>query len=216
MEGFGTGFQQSHTGTGAKLIKWPKNKTRNVLPDTDGPLDKVPIPGTASESEEDAKALEARLPEGRPRKRKSTDVEAEEPRFRPYRGKTQSKLKKQDDPMQSEDLAAGPNDFWIHWQKDDFTLTSHQFPSSHFINQGSLTCGVCTDDWNVPVDATHCLYNYPTNNTNTDVVTDQDILDHFDPSRLPPRIAFRMPQARAAIEKEITDLLKSQNGHRLL
>ena len=32
-------------------------------------------------------------------------------------------------------------------------------------------------------------------------------MDRFDPSRIPPRIAFRSPQSRDAIEKEIADLL---------
>ena len=37
--------------------------------------------------------------------------------------------------------------------------------------------------------------------------SDEDILESFDPSRIPPRIAFRLPPAREAIEKEVTDLL---------
>ena len=36
---------------------------------------------------------------------------------------------------------------------------------------------------------------------------DQDILDGFDPSRIPPRVAFKLLPARIAIEREITDLL---------
>ena len=36
---------------------------------------------------------------------------------------------------------------------------------------------------------------------------DQEILDKFGPSRIPPRIAFQSPQSRLAIGKEITDLL---------
>ena len=37
--------------------------------------------------------------------------------------------------------------------------------------------------------------------------SDDDVLENFDPSRIPPRIAFRLPPAREAIEKEVTDLL---------
>ena len=40
---------------------------------------------------------------------------------------------------------------------------------------------------------------------------DQDILDGFDPSRVPPRVAFKLLPARAAIEREITDLLQPKN-----
>ena len=36
---------------------------------------------------------------------------------------------------------------------------------------------------------------------------DRDISDGFDPSRIPPRVAFKLLPARAAIEREITDLL---------
>ena len=46
-----------------------------------------------------------------------------------------------------------------------------------------------------------------------EMYTDQDVIDHFDPSRIPPRVAFQVPQARLAIEKEISDLLKSTPGH---
>ena len=36
---------------------------------------------------------------------------------------------------------------------------------------------------------------------------DDDIVDSFDPSRLPPRVVFHLPGARKAVEKEINDLL---------
>ena len=39
---------------------------------------------------------------------------------------------------------------------------------------------------------------------------DQDILDGFGPSRVPPRIAFKLKPARGAIEREIADLLKAK------
>ena len=63
----------------------------------------------------------------------------------------------------------------------------------------------------IPIDAIRSLYNYPTA-AFTESLTDQDTLGHFGPSRLPPRIAFRMPSARDAIEKAITDLPKEQKG----
>ena len=40
---------------------------------------------------------------------------------------------------------------------------------------------------------------------------DQDILGGFGPSRIPPRVAFKLSPARMAIEREITDLLQSKN-----
>ena len=42
--------------------------------------------------------------------------------------------------------------------------------------------------------------------------TDQDVLGHFDPSRIPPLAAFQVPQTRLDTEKEIPDLLKSESG----
>ena len=36
---------------------------------------------------------------------------------------------------------------------------------------------------------------------------DDDIVDSFDPSRLPPRVVMKLPGARIAVEKEINDLL---------
>ena len=41
---------------------------------------------------------------------------------------------------------------------------------------------------------------------------EDEIVDQFDPSRIPPRIAFRLEKARDAIEKEITDLLTAHGN----
>ena len=40
-----------------------------------------------------------------------------------------------------------------------------------------------------------------------DEYSDDDVLENFDPSRVPPRVAFRLIPAREAIEKEINDLI---------
>ena len=42
---------------------------------------------------------------------------------------------------------------------------------------------------------------------------DQEILDHFDPYRIPPRAAFCSPHDRAAIIKETDDLLQPHAGN---
>ena len=40
--------------------------------------------------------------------------------------------------------------------------------------------------------------------------SDDDVLENFDPSRVPPRVAFRLIPAREAIEKEVNDLLTAK------
>ena len=45
-----------------------------------------------------------------------------------------------------------------------------------------------------------------------ELFTDQDVLAHSDPSRIPPRVSIQVPQARKAIENEIADLLRSATG----
>ena len=41
---------------------------------------------------------------------------------------------------------------------------------------------------------------------------DQDVMGHFDQSRIPQRVAPRAPQERLEIEKEMPDLLKIEDG----
>ena len=45
-----------------------------------------------------------------------------------------------------------------------------------------------------------------------DEYVDDDVMQHFDPSRIPPRIAFKLIPAREAIEKEINDLIHAKPG----
>ena len=45
---------------------------------------------------------------------------------------------------------------------------------------------------------------------NTQEYAAQDILDGFDPSGAPPRIAFKLAPSRLEIEREITDLLRAK------
>ena len=90
-------------------------------------------------------------------------------------------------------------------------LSTNQFPSGHFINQGVIIC----DDHCPSVfqpDETYAQYNYPAASASMEALAGDDILNHFDPSRLPPHIAFRLPEALADIAKEIPDLLCSEKG----
>lgn len=62
-----------------------------------------------------------------------------------------------------------------------------------------------------PIDTTYFQYSYHVADLLAPPLTDLDILGHFDPSRLHPGIAFRLPLSRLATEKEIDDLLKKDH-----
>lgn len=103
--------------------------------------------------------------------------------------------------------------FWTHWKDGDSVSTNRQYPTLHCVNLGIL---ICDEKWfgghrTAPIDSSRCMYNYPSTTLTSQELSDRDILDHFGPSRLPPRASFRMPLALGAIEKEITDLLKEQH-----
>ena len=176
---------------GRKILKWHKVTTRLIIHDTDDVIDTTVIPDEAEnvESEqEDTATTERQIP--RPRNRPAASTH----------------------PVELGDVAEERDDFWPHWSTREMSLVSHQFPGLNFINQGVL---MCEHQWNQnglpPVDSTYSQYSYPVTDTLAPPLTDQDILGHSDPSRLPPRSAFRLPLARLAIEKEIGDLLRKDH-----
>ena len=54
--------------------------------------------------------------------------------------------------------------------------------------------------------------NHHKTTTPPDAYTDDEVTHRFDPSRLPPRVAFRIDAARKAVETETTDLLDTKPG----
>ena len=104
--------------------------------------------------------------------------------------------------------------FRTYWKDSDSAMIPHQYPTLHFANQGMLRFDGkwSTGNQSIPIDSSRCLYNYTSNALTSHSLADRDILDHLDPSRLPPRPAFRTPMARREIEKEIADILKKQVG----
>ena len=75
-------------------------------------------------------------------------------------------------------------------------------------------CPYRPEESNFIPDASYSMFCYPALHQDLpkEMYTDQDVIDHFDPSRIPPRVAFQVPQARLAIGKEISDLLKATPG----
>ena len=181
---------------GRKLIKWPKVKTRQILPDTEDVIENTVIPDLSdTATDEDTATIQRQLPKARSRPRSQSSA----PHF------------EASDPMELDEAADELDDYWCHWNSDDMDLSSHQFPTGHFVNQGIIVCDLHCPSTFQP-DDTYTQYNYPSTTSSQEALTDDDILNHFDPSRLPPRIAFRLPEARTAIEKEISDLLRSEKG----
>ena len=71
----------------------------------------------------------------------------------------------------------------------------HQFPGTTFGNQGMVICPDHPgEEMHLP-DGTYTMFNFPVNPVikMPEKFTDQDALDRFDPSRLPPRVAFQAP-----------------------
>ena len=83
-----------------------------------------------------------------------------------------------DDPMNDLD----DEYFWTQTIQDQSSLLPRQFPSLNYINQGILLCDTQVDKGMLgAVDPTYCRYTYPVGTAKFEPVTDQDILDHFDP-----------------------------------
>ena len=77
-------------------------------------------------------------------------------------------------------------DFWTQLVDDGGDHSMHQFPTLNYVNQGILVCDESVNKGAlVTVDQTYCTYNYPANTENFTPLTDQDILDNFDPSKGP-------------------------------
>ena len=87
--------------------------------------------------------------------------------------------------------------------------------TSTFIEQGIITCPEHPGaDVSTVISRLlpRNIYHGSQKSMAAPLFTDQDAMGHFDPSRIPPRVAFQVPHARLGIEKEISDLLKSESG----
>ena len=139
-------------------------------------------------------------------------------------------------PTSSTNLMVADEDAWdtgITWDALDAV---HHTPQTTYVCHGAILCeDYAVTPTNQCLDTTHfnhylmespphLLEPYPGSRewmgdsqgsaihqlylqTKKEEYNDDDILLNFDPSRIPPRIAFRLSPAREAIEKEVTDLL---------
>ena len=164
-----------------------KAKSPIVIPDTDDLVEATIVPDDdiGAIREDDTDRCERQLPRSRKRPAASTD---------------------QTEIADSEDEVGN---FWPYWPTRDLSLVSHQFHGLNFTNQGVL---ICDHPWfkngQPQIDTTYFQYPYPVAAPLSTPLKGRDIIGPFDPSRLPPRIAFRLPLARLVFGKEIDDLLK--------
>ena len=132
-------------------------------------------------------------------------------------------------------------DSWDIGMTNDSLGPGHVWPEQSYVCHGAITCedyaATPTDSL---LDRTFCTYyrmdslpgqgnifmenakrllnhpSLPTKPRQTCVkkeeYNDDDVMQHFDPSRIPPRIAFKLIPAREAIEKEINDLIHAKPG----
>ena len=195
---------------GKQLLKWPNLKCRLTNPGADKTLDKAPMGAPEDEppSEGDTEQLKRQFPrKQRKTKRDDDDISDEavvldpEPLHAPGAGA--------DAPARSSDGPTGLDGeyFWTQFMVAGNHQVPHQYPTLNYINQGVIVCGAQVEIGNMgQVDSTLRHYVSPTGTVKHDLVTDQDILDNSDLSRIPPRIAFRVDDARRETEKEIADL----------
>ena len=115
---------------------------------------------------------------------------------------------------EEDDLETGDDHLVYFWDRNIWKI-GHLFPTSTFIEQGIIT-------WHEHPGAdmsasTHQflaqdVFRGRQKPVSHPLFTDQEVLDHIGPSRIPPRVAPQAPPARLAIETEIPDLLKSESG----
>ena len=91
---------------------------------------------------------------------------------------------------------------------------SHQFRGLNFTNQGILVCEDCDIERSIATPGpTYSIYNYSSLSSSPphNIYSDPDILDHFDPSRIPPRVDFQDTQDRLSIQEATDDLIRSHD-----
>ena len=193
---------------GRQLLKWQKQKCLLPNQNDDDPFDHTDLPEII-EGEEDLRG--GRFGEVGPYQLPEDDDR--EP-GRPSRDQF--------------DAVAAPDDEYCVNAVNDVRMITH--PKSPFATNrtGSLAISSqCLAERGCPIDSN---YSEPMIKSDSEIIpisvgyrqlgertTQSDrlgrqILDRFDPSRIPPRVAFCPPQARTAIIKEIDDLLRPHDG----
>ena len=223
---------------GNKILKWPKCKSRLVNQENHDEMDNIPISLNAKAWNKRKEWLQEEFPEEyQPTHSQEPEAHADSGEVVDVQDSPLSEQQLMDMGQQilesPEQDGYGDDDTMDIGMIIDTHQPGHQWPHSTYVNYGSLICERLPDiSAGSQLDATHSTYYHmgpmlpkgftftlhaqdrtdalilATRESQKKEYLDQDILDGFDPSRIPPRIAFKLAPARAAIEREITDLLQ--------
>ena len=204
---------------GEKVTKWPKYKTRLILTQPEEGLGTVVGPGTDGEPSDKEPTETAERRRYRVRHRKSR---AQSPGDAPLLKSTHNEgmpgnslVEKED--AESHELEDGAADIVSDGEARDELLATqhalsplhpgHMSPSLTFGNQGVIILPDRPGEEGLTPDESYAMFCYPAHRTHLapHLYTDQDAIDHFDASLIPPRVSYQVPQARLAIGKEIAD-----------
>ena len=224
---------------GNKILKWPKCKTRLVNLENNDAMDEIHIPAEGKMWNRRRRGKNDEYPEEfHPENITESRASASAPETINVRDSplTEGELmeagqRSLDTPDSIVDIPEDSHDVGVIFHS---MSPSHAAMEGSYVNHGAILCERILD---LPpgdrLDATYSTYHamgpmlakgftYSTaatiesqvpqrkHNRETTEYIDQDILDGFDPSRIPPRVAFKLQPARIAIEKEITDLLTAK------
>ena len=208
---------------GNKILKWPRCRTRLVNQEHDDAMDSIPMPRTKRRLRDAWRTGE--LPDDMaPNQAELSEEEMELPEV----------INIDDEPIDEGALVREVEkhanltfdsplveDSWGTGLVGDTLAVGTQRPESSYHCHGAILC----EDYAVTpmeqcLDQTFLESLGPESFLSTEhgiflqnkkeQYSDEDVLGNFDPSRIPPRVAFRLNPAREAIEKEVNDLLTAK------
>ena len=223
---------------GGMLFKWPKYKTRLLYESPEEDFDNVLAPKARGKKSRATKARGSADPPGwtgkRPPASSSSDEESSaQPKTDwDQAGQISIDIEKDLDDILAEDAKRELEGRQFRCGIHRFDTFYRSLPTSSFSVGGPLICSdstsqteyacICADEPLYWENRPHLIWSmsakgrgekFPeSQRLNENVWFGDEIVGQFDPSRIPPRIAFRLEKARAAIIKEIDDLL-TPNGH---
>lgn len=90
--------------------------------------------------------------------------------------------------------------FWTHFISESPDMVTHQSPTLNFVNRGMLRRDAqAGKGYFGVVGEKYFQYSYPVGDRKFGGLADHDIFDSFGPSRFPPRVAYCVEPARAAL-----------------
>ena len=186
---------------GTQLSKWPKVKCRRIISQNEVQLDAI--------SDVDTQPDEPREIAIRP------DPMIIDDAYQNIRDRATADVP----PDQSDDeywieevnqCSTGPSKPCPQWTGEFGALITSNFcvgETPELIDHSYLHPTMITDAIPIPSEFAFREQYHEHESQSLSESIDAEIMSKFDPSRIPPGIAFQSPQARTAIGKEITDLL---------